>query len=64
MGNPWNSEWGCLDGEHKGWLIIVRNSKEEARGILPSVYRSRARIMKLNMSFMEETGEILRHPTG
>jgi len=56
-----NAEWGCFDGEHKGWVIIDVDSKEEARGILPPVYRSQAKIVKLNKFSMEEIDEILRH---
>ena len=48
-GSHWltNAEWGCMDGEHKGWVIVDVDSKEEARGILPPVYRSSAKIVKL-----------------
>jgi hypothetical protein len=62
-GSHWltNAEWGCLDGEHKGWLIVYVDSKEEARSILPPAYRSRAKIVKLNKFSMEEIDEILRH---
>jgi len=62
-GSHWltNAEWGCMDGEHKGWLIFDVGSKEEARSILPPTYRSRAKIVKLNKFSMEEIKEILRH---
>ncbi len=34
-----HAEFGCLDGEHKAWIIVEVDSKEEARFILPPVYR-------------------------
>jgi len=59
-----NAEWGCLDGEHKGWVIVEVDSKEEARGILPPVYRSQAKIVRLSKFKLEEVDEMLRHHPG
>ncbi len=56
-----NSDFGCLDGEHKGWLIVEVESKEEARSILPPVFRSQANIVKLNKFTIEEIDELSRH---
>ncbi len=58
------AEYGCMDGDHKGWLIVDVDSKEQARGILPPVYRSQAKIVQLNRFSMEEIEEILRHHPG
>jgi hypothetical protein len=59
-----NAEWGCTDGDHKVWVIVDVDSKEQARAILPPVYRSQAKIVKLNKFSMEEIEEILRHHPG
>ena len=56
-----HSEFGCFDGEHKGWLIVELESKEEARSILPPAFRSQANIVKLNKFTIEEIDELLRH---
>ena len=56
-----HADWGCLDGVHKGWIIIELESKQEARSILPPAYRSQAKIVELNKFTMEEIEEILRH---
>ncbi len=56
-----HSDFGCLDGEHKGWLIVEVESKEEARSILPPSFRSQASIVKLNKFTIEEVDELLRH---
>lgn len=56
-----NADWGCSDGEHKAWIIIEVDNKEEARRILPAVYRSQAKIVRLNKFTMEEIDELLRH---
>ena len=56
-----HAEWGCLDGVHKGWIIMELESKQEARSILPPAYRSQAKIVELNKFTLEEIEEILRH---
>ncbi len=56
-----HADWGCLDGEHKAWVIADVASKEEARSILPPTLRSQAKIVKLNYFTLEEIDGILRH---
>jgi hypothetical protein len=55
-----HADWGCSDGEHKAWLIVDVESKEQARSILPPAFRSQAKIVKLNKFTMEEVDDILR----
>ena len=42
-----NAEWGCMDGDHKAWLIVEIESKEAAKRLLPSGYQSEAKITRL-----------------
>jgi len=42
-----HAEWGCLDGEHKAWLLVEVENKDEAMFILPSLFRSIAKITQL-----------------
>ena len=42
-----HADWGCSDDEHKAWLIVELDSKEEARLILPSLFREDAKITEL-----------------
>lgn len=56
-----NAEWGCMDGDHRGWIVVEADNKEEARSVLPPLYRPQARIVKLNRFSLEEIEEILRH---
>ncbi len=37
-----HTDWGCMDGEHKAWLIVEVDSKEDARRILPPAFRAHA----------------------
>jgi hypothetical protein len=59
-----HADWGCKDGEHKGWMILEVGSKEEARQILPPAFRSQAKIVRLNRFAIEEIDEIIRHHGG
>ena len=60
-----NADWGCMDGEHKAWIIMDDiESKEEARSILPSAFRSQAKIMMLSKFTMNEIDEILQQHQG
>jgi hypothetical protein len=56
-----NADWGCKDGEHKAWIKVDVDSRDEARSILPPAFRDDARIVQLNSFTMEEIGSFLRH---
>jgi hypothetical protein len=54
-----NADWGCRDGEHKAWILIDVDNKEEARRILPPAFRSQAKIVNLCKFSMEEIDDIV-----
>jgi hypothetical protein len=57
------AEWGCKDGDHKAWIIVEVDSKDEAQMIVPHVYRSLAKVVKLNRFSLEEVEELMGyHP--
>ena len=56
-----NADWGCSDGEHKAWLILEVESKEDAQSVLPPSLRPEARIVRLNKYTMQDAEESLRH---
>lgn len=43
-----HADWGCNDGVHKAWIIAELDSKDEARAIVPSEFRERTTVVKLN----------------
>jgi hypothetical protein len=43
-----HADWGCRDGEHKAWLIVEVDGKDEARNTIPPEFRAGAKIVKLN----------------
>ncbi len=52
-----NAEWGCKDEEHKCWIIVDVNSQQEARTILPPIYRNEAKIIKLIRYTLDDLNE-------
>jgi len=56
-----HTDWGCKDGVHKAWIIVEVDSKEDARNIVPPVFRPQAKIVRLNRFTIEEIDDILRH---
>jgi hypothetical protein len=55
-----NADWGCDDGEHKAWIMIDVNNKEEALQIIPPLYRRKAkvtRVTKYTKAIMDEAAE-------
>ena len=56
-----HADWGCKDGDHKAWLTVDVDSKEQARAILPPAYRHDAKIVQLNHFTIEEIDELIRY---
>ena len=42
-----NADWGCSDSEHKAWMIVDVDTKEQAKQIVPPNYRQDAKITRL-----------------
>jgi hypothetical protein len=42
-----HADWGCHDGEHKAWMIVDVENKDEAKFIVPPLFRSTAKITQL-----------------
>ena len=55
-----HADFGCADGEHKGWLTVEVDSREEARRILPPALRARARIVRLSKFSLTHVGALLK----
>ena len=56
-----NADWGCKDGEHKAWMVVEVPSREDARSLLPIMFRAQAKIVQLNAFVLEEIQGYL-HP--
>jgi len=53
-----HADWGCKDGEHKAWIVVDVESRDEARGIVPSAFRAEAKIVQLNAFTMKDLEEM------
>jgi hypothetical protein len=58
-----NADWGCRDGDHHAWMVVDVDSKDEARAIIPPIYRSQAKITGLNRFTLRELEEMLKQHT-
>jgi len=47
MGYLNNFDWGCKAGVHSGWAIIEAENEADARLAVPSIVRSKARVIQL-----------------
>jgi hypothetical protein len=56
-----HADWGCKDGEHKAWITVELDTKEEALRIVPPPYRAAAKVVQLNAFTMKDIEDILRH---
>ena len=54
------ADWGCRDGDHRAWMIVSVDSREDAERIVPPAMRPHARIVRLNCFSVEEIDDILR----
>jgi hypothetical protein len=54
-----NAEWGCRDGVHKLWILIEAENKEQARLVLPPMFRTDAVIVGLNKYSTQEIDKVL-----
>lgn len=59
-----NADFGCHDGDHKAWLIVDVENKEEARLILPPEYRYHAKIIEINKFRLDEIDKMLSRHQG
>jgi len=53
-----HADWGCHDGEHKAWIVVELDNKDEARAILPPLFRKDAKIIALTKFSMEDVEQI------
>lgn len=54
-----HADFGCLDGEHKAWIILEVESKKDAQFLVPPVFRPRAKIVELNKFSLPEIDAFL-----
>jgi hypothetical protein len=59
-----HADFGCMDGDHRAWIVVEGESKLEVRNMLPPVFRAQARIVGLNKFSLQHLDELLKSHGG
>ena len=59
-----NADFGCMDGDHRAWIVVEGETKSEVRNILPPAFRSEARIVGLNKFSIQQMDAMLKSHGG
>ena len=54
------ADWGCMDGDHRAWIIVDVANKLEAVAIVPPALRASARVVGLNQFSIDQIEPILK----
>ena len=55
-----NADWGCRDGDHRAWIVVDVASRDEAKLIVPPIFRAHAKVIALNSFTLNEIEGMLR----
>lgn len=55
-----HADWGCQDGDHRAWVVLEVDSREEARNVIPPVFQAQAKVVQLNAFTMMDLEHLLR----
>lgn len=59
-----HADFGCRDGDHRAWILVDVENKDQARGMIPPLYRGSARVVGLNKFSLEELNELIKRHGG
>lgn len=55
-----HADWGCKDGDHRAWVMLDVGTKEEARNVIPPMFRAHANVVQLNSFTLQDIEPFLR----
>lgn len=55
-----HADWGCQDGDHRAWIVLDVESREEARNVIPPVFQAQAKIVQLNTFTLKDLEQLLQ----
>jgi hypothetical protein len=55
-----HADFGCMDNDHRAWIVVEADSKEEARNLVPAIYRTRATVTGLNKFSLDEIDALIK----
>ena len=53
------AQWGCMDGVHSAWLVVEAADKDEARMVVPPLFRAQAKVVRLNDFNLEQIEAVI-----
>jgi len=56
-----NADWGCKDNDHRCWIVVEVESRDEARAILPAIYKNEAKIIRLTRFTLDDFQKAKNH---
>jgi hypothetical protein len=59
-----HADWGCKDGVHKAWMVVDVDTRDEAKAIVPPLFRQHATIVQLNSFTTDDVENLRRHLAG
>jgi len=59
-----NADWGCMDGDHRAWLMMEAENREDVQYALPPSARPDARIVRLEKFTLADVEEIASRHQG
>ena len=59
-----SADWGCMDGDHRAWLMMEAEKREDVQYALPPSVRPGARIVRLEKFTMADVEQIASQHQG
>ena len=59
-----HADFGCLDGDHRAWIVVEGDSKSQVRNMLPGPYRAKALIVGLNKFSLDDLDVLINSHKG
>jgi len=56
-----NADWGCKDNDHRCWIVVEVDNRDEALAILPAIYKNEAKIIELTRFTLDDFHKAENH---
>jgi hypothetical protein len=55
-----HADWGCQDGDHRAWVVLEADSRDEARNVIPPIFQAQAKVVQLNTFTLKDLEQLLQ----
>ena len=56
-----NADWGCKDNDHRCWIVVEMENRDEARAIIPAIYKNDAKVIQLTRFTLDDFQKAENH---